>query len=77
MEFVTKPMCEPPSPTPIFQWRGKAGWNQSPQWFMGARVTFGGTLSNCGTFGGFCLGGGKGSLGFLEGQVGKEVEGPL
>lgn len=44
---------------------------------MGARVTFGGTLSNCGTFGGFCLGGGKGSLGFLEGQVGKEVEGPL
>lgn len=84
MEFVTKLMCEPsfPSPTP-----SPPPPSPNPQWLepvlavdYGARVAFGGTLSNCSTFGGFCSGdssGGKGSLGFLEGQMGKEVEGPL
>lgn len=35
MEFVIKPMCErPPKPPPPDGERGKAGWNQSLQWFM-------------------------------------------
>lgn len=78
MEFVTKPMCEPPDPLPTDGQERLVGTSScSGLWYT---CCIWGTLSNCGNFGGFCfcdLAGGKGSSGFLEEQAGKEVEGPL